>query len=479
MKMKKNYLRTLACALLIPAFSQAQVITFQKIYAATIHESGKDVLQTPDGGYIIAASTETSIPNDLDVMIVRTNNLGDTLWRKKFGGNMPDVPNGILRANDGNYFVIGFTQSTTSGDVDHFLLKIDQLTGAAIFTKTYGGYGYEEGKEIIATSDGNYMIVGASNSISFSDNNAELIKIDPSGNVIWTKYYGGPDYESARSVKQCADGGFIVAGKRLNSAGMSSVYLIRTNSGGDTLWTKLYSGGSASWESKSILVNADGSYTLTADDSTVTNDSDVRIMHFDPAGNMDWTKLYGGTDKDISKMIQPTTDGGYIVSALSRSFGWIDPDYWILKLNSAGDTLWTRHYGGTDHEHCYAVRQTADGGYIAVGHSRSNPSRVEEIMLIKMNASGTLDPLGVSEEKFADGFYMYPNPSGGNVELYLPDLKGTAQCRIVNMLGQVVYDKKVDTNDRLALDLGNNPPGVYHVSLISGEQRITRKLVIN
>lgn len=479
----KNPLRKIIflSILCYPFFLTGQ-ITFQNIYTAPIHESGKDVLQTPDGGYIIAASTETSIVDDLDIMIVRTNNFGDTLWRKKYGGNLPDSPNGIIQASDGNYFIIGYTQSFGSGDYDYYLLKINPA-GDTLFSRVYGGYGNEEGKEIISTSDGNYMIVGASNSLSFSDNNMQLIKIDSGGNILWTQYYGGLNYESARSVKQCADGGYIVAGKTINASGVASIYLVRTNPTGDTTWTKTI-GAANSLEGKSILVNADGSYTLSVDDSSGTNDSDVRIMKFDPLGNVIWSKLYSGSEKDITKMIQSTSDGGYIVTALSRSFGWIEPDYWVLKLDPLGDTLWTRHFGGDDHEHCYAVRQTTDGGYIVVGHTRSNNIwRIQEIMLIKLNSNGELGPLSTTPEYALndDVLMVYPNPSAGIINISLSGMYAQGSvCKIMNTMGQLVFKEEIDSvTYRKSIHLKNYTPGMYYITIQSEDHLVTKKLVLN
>lgn len=482
----KNKLLNLLSVLFLTLFLNVSIlsgqITFETTYLSYIHESGKDVLQTSDGGYIIAASTETSVVNDLDVMIVRTDNLGNLLWKKSYGTNLPSSPNGILQTSDGNFFIVGYMVAQGSLDFDHYLLKIDGSNGDSLFSKVYGGYGNEESKEIIATSDGNYMIVGASNSISIPDNQMQVIKIDPAGNQLWTQYYGNLDYQSARSVKQCPDGGYIVAGKT-TSSGMSSIQLVRTNSTGGSMWTKTI-GGATSLEGKSVLVNSDGSYTLSADDSSATNDSDVRIMKIDPTGTtIIWNKLYSGTEKDITKMIKPTSDGGYIVTALSRSFGWIEPDYWILKLDAMGDSMWTKNFGGPDHEHCYAVRQTADGGYIVVGHSRSNPNllRVEEIYLIKLNTNGEFGPVGANEYAFGNGLMVHPNPSTGIVNINLSGkYESGSVCKIVNVMGQLVYSEKIDpTLENNVIDLKNNAPGVYYISIQSLNHLTTKKLILN
>lgn len=484
--MKKKFINFLSVLFLILLFNSYNLIgqvTFERTYLSFIPESGKDVLQTSDGGYIIAASTETSTVDDLDIMIVRTDNLGNILWKKAYGTNLPSSPNGILQTSDGNFFIVGYQVAAGSLDSDHYLLKIDGSNGDSLFSKVFGGYGNEESKEIIATSDGNYMIVGASNSISIPDNQMQVIKVDAAGNQLWTQYYGDLSYQSARSVKQCPDGGYILAGKTI-SAGMASIQLVKTNSTGGTMWTKTI-GGTGSLEGKSILVNVDGSYTLSVDDSiSLVNDSDVRIMKIDPTGTtIIWNNLYGGTEKDITKMLQPTSDGGYIVTALSRSFGWFNPDFWILKLDAMGDTMWTKNYGGSDHEHCYAVRQTSDSGYIVVGHSRSNPNglRIEEMYLIKLNSNGELTTVGVNEYAFNNGLMVHPNPSSGVVNLNLTGkYESGSVCKIMNAMGQLVYSENIDsTVESSIIDLKNNAPGVYYVSIQSPNNLITKKLILN
>ena len=216
--------------------------------------------------------------DDLDIEILKTDNSGNPLWTKTYGGSKPDYPNRILQTNDGNYFIVGYTQSFGGGDQDVYLLKINP-SGDTLWTKRYGGFGNEDGKEIVATADGNYVIVGGSNSLNLSNNDIQLIKIDPAGNVIWMKYYGTPNYESARSVKLCLDGGFIMAGKTAStSTSVATLFIVKTDAAGDTLWTRKYSGGANSYEGKSILANSDGTYTLCLDDSSGARDSDVRVM---------------------------------------------------------------------------------------------------------------------------------------------------------------------------------------------------------
>ena len=305
----------------------------------------------------------------------------------------------------------------------------------------------------------------------------QLIKISPSGNQIWTKYYGGSNYESARSVKLCLDGGFILAGHTaLSDTSIAKIYLVKTNTIGDTLWTKTI-GGSDSYDGKSILANSDGTYTLCADDSSGIHDSDVRIMNISSTGAIIWNKSFGGTSKDICKMIQHTTDGGYIIASISRSFGWINPKMWIIKLNSSGDTLWTRHFGGAGHEHCYAVKQTSDGGFITVGHTKSW-SPTTEIFLVKFYVAPT--SVSVSEMALINSINVYPNPSDGLVRMnFNEDFSSIPEITIYNSSGQIIYSEKTNSiNNYKTFDLSVQAPGVYFINIRSNNQVSTKTIVL-
>jgi hypothetical protein len=480
--MKNNNLNvrkyvSLLIILFLSMTSIAQMITFEKHYPTDFDKSGKDVLPTDDGGYMIAATTENGDPNDLDIQMIKTNSYGEITAAKTIGGLQVDFPNGMLRTNDGNFFVIGYTRSNGAGDMDVYLLKINQ-NGDLLFSKKYGGWANEEGKEIIATADGNYLIVGGTSSSSSCD--MFLIKIQPDGTEIWTKYYGGQDYQSGRSVKLCPDGGYIIAGKTaLNPTSISSILLVKTNADGDVTWTKTYSDAVSSYEGKYVLANNDGTYTLAADDSTAEHDSDVKIMKLSNTGDIIWNKEYGGSLKDISKDIQSTTDGGYILGAISRSFGWINPDMWIIKLDANGDSEWTKHFGGSEHEHLYFIRQTTDNGYIAIGHARSF-SDFWEVYFLKLDPSGAvgLEEFAMDNKKFN----LYPNPTDGIINIDLNEVQDFKSFKIRNSLGQIIFSEEADKikqNPGFFIDLKDQKPGIYFVTIESSTNTSMKKLILN
>jgi hypothetical protein len=450
---------------------------FQKVYQSSpFEQEGQDVLPMPDGGYLIAGYTTNSTQYDCNVYIIKTDAAGNLVWTKNYGGIRPDFPYHMIPTADGNYFLIGFSQSYSSGDADIYLLKINP-SGDLIWSKTYGGSGNDYGKDIIQTSDGNYLIVGWSNSPSMADQNANLIKIDPAGTVIWNKSYGGSNDDFGHSVQQCADGGFIMLGQTFSYGAGGDAYLVKTDASGNMSWEKTF-GGSLSDEGVYVNANNDGSFTFVIrDSSNVGKHIDIRVVKTDASGNQIWSKTYGSTEKDTPKMIQPTSDGGYIIAAISRSFGWINPDMWILKLNSGGDTTWTRHYGGVNNEHCYVVRELADGSYIAVGKTASYGPDMDPIFL-KLNSTGGLT-IGTKELSVLSGSAkLFPSPAHEVLTVDLGNFKAK-KLTITDMLGREVYQRYCKEEQLVSIDINEKIQGTYILKMESETETITKKFIIN
>lgn len=476
---KKIYLIVIGSIIVLTSRLIAQPITFEKIYHHNWQQSSRDIVELADGSYLIAGFTNNQIFDDMDLYVLKVNSVGDTLWTKSYGGPEPEYAYHILPYNN-FFYILGYSQSYGGGDYDAYLIKINQ-DGEAIWTKTYGGWGNEEGREIILTSDNHLVFVGSSNSADLADLDIFITKIDLEGNEIWTKYIGGTEKEYGNCIKLCNDGGFIIGGETFSyDRGDGDAYLIRTNANGDTIWTKTY-GGLLADEIKSIICNADGSFTMAIrDSSNGSGDIDVEIMKTDSNGNIIWDKVYGSYDKDTPKTIYPTNDNGYIVGAITRSFGLINPDMWLIKLNADGDSIWTRRFGLYDHEHCHAAKQSSDGGYLSVGHSRSySPNREFEIMFVKLNEEGMLQSndtkLGSDEE-----MKVFPNPANDMIYIEFPESSIDTEIFVKNTMGQIVLKYKFQNGvNRTAINLANQAKGMYIVEFrTSNDIKFSKKIMM-
>jgi hypothetical protein len=461
---------------MLPLVNDAQTITFQQIYQGNVDRSGRDVIQTSDGGYLLAAMTENSIPGDSDMYIIKTNPYGDTLWTKTYGGNKPEYPYSALELGNGDYFILGYTDSYGAGDYDLWLLRINS-TGTVLWSKTYGDTGDDQGKEIIPTSDGNYLLAGRSNGPGTADYDGLLIKIDPAGNELWKKFLGGTGYETIRSVAECSDGGFAFTGQTTTwGSGNGDIWLAKTNSTGDLTWSKTF-GGTNIDDGNGLVVNSDGSIVLTAETNSFGSGlMDVQVLKTDDQGNQVWNKFYGGTNKDVSKTIVKTTDGGYFVGCISRSFGWINPEMWLLKLDASGDLMWSRNYGSWDHEHCHSAKQTSDGGYIALGHTKSYGPFVK-IMLVKLDQFGTTDVPFISSAN--SQINVFPNPTDGKINIELPENNSTCSYAITNMVGEIFANGNTPAGQQtMPIDLQNLQAGVYFLRMRSENHFSVTRIVL-
>ncbi len=188
-----------------------------------------------------------------------------------------------------------------------------------------------------------------------------LWRVDITGNIIETKSYGGTSNDFGNSVKMCSDGGFIILGETHSYGTGGDAFLVRTMPNLDMEWYRTF-GGVHRDEGTYIHANADDTFTfLVRDSSNYGSDIDIMVYKTNSTGeSVIWSRAFGGKEKDTPKMISSTSDGGYIIAGHSRSFGWVNPDMWIIKLEGDGTLNWDNHFGGFGNEHCYTVRELSD-----------------------------------------------------------------------------------------------------------------------
>ncbi len=209
--------------------------------------------------------------------------------------------------------------------------------------------------------------------------------------VTFAKTYGGIYVDGASSVQQTSDGGYIVAGWTY-SFGVDSgdIILIKTDANGNIIWAKTYGGTYDDWAS-SVQQTSDGGYIVAGITRSFGAGSwDIFLIKTDLSGNLQWAKTYGGTDWDEVSSVQQTSDGGYIVAGYTFSFGAGYYDIFLIKTDANGNLQWAKTYGGTNTDLAYHVQQTSDGGYIVAGKTGSFGLGSDDIILIKTDANGNI-----------------------------------------------------------------------------------------
>ncbi|MFI5218839.1 MAG: T9SS type A sorting domain-containing protein [Bacteroidia bacterium] len=340
--------------------------------------------QTADGGYILGGYSTSDVSGDKsqpnwdtippnyfrDYWIVKTDSLGNKTWDKRFGGIQDDFLYSVQQTIDGGYILGGHSNSGKNGDktqnawldtnnvrtLDYWIVKTDSL-GNLQWDKRFGGKGTDYCYSISRTFDGGYILGGKSNSSNDGDKSQPnwdtlngtsdywVVKTDSIGNKQWDIRYGGTSEDILQNLQQTIDGGYILGGWSLS------------DSSGDKT--------QSSW----------GGY-------------DYWIVKIDSLGNKQWDKRFGGNNFERFYSLQQINDRGYILGGLSASgisgdktqpnWDTIAPftgDYWIVKIDSLGNKLWDRDFGGTANEDEFGnVTLTFDGGYLLTGTSYSDIS---------------------------------------------------------------------------------------------------------
>jgi uncharacterized delta-60 repeat protein len=311
-------------------------------------------------------------------------------FAKTYGGTDNDRAYSVQQTSDGGYILAGWTTSFSAGVIDVFFIKTD-ANGNIIWNKAYGGTLSEWAYSVQQTSDGGYILAGGISTASAGLNDFFLIKTDANGNIIWDKAYGGTNYDYAHSVQQTSDGGYIVAGYT-NSFGVGTydAFLIKTDANGNLQWAKTY--GGTNWDQAfSVQQTSDGGYIVAGlTRSFGAGLNDIFLIKTDANGNLQWAKTYGGTNFDYAYSVQQTSDGGYIVAGGTNSFGAGGYDFFLIKTDANGDIIWAKTYGGTNNDSAFSVQQTSDGGYIVAGRTRSFGAGGYDFFLIKTDANGNV-----------------------------------------------------------------------------------------
>jgi len=305
------------------------------------------VQQTADGGYIAAGSSDYSYSSNSDVYLVRTNSTGDTLWTKYYGGTSGDYANSVKQTPDGGFIVAGYTNSFgANGDV--YLIKTD-ANGNILWTKTIGSIGSSSynsyANDLQNTFDGGYILTGMAHYPSMYggyDETMSIIKLNSFGDTLWTRGISesfGMDYPIGKSICETSDSGIVILGFPEYYTPGGKAYIIKLNANGDTLWTKSFIIlTSNQTEFNSIKQTSDGGFIIAGSGGSAGGSpKKVYLIKTDSNGDTLWTKSYVESYSGPSKIydVEQTNDGGYIIIGNTSSFGG---GMYLIKTDSAGNT---------------------------------------------------------------------------------------------------------------------------------------------
>ena len=458
-------------------FVNAQV-TFEKAIDLNNRDVGRVAQQTSDNGYIIVGHTNINL-NGKDVLLIKTNSLGDTIWSKTFGGSEYDTGFDVKETSDNGYIIIGSTNIFGEGS-DVYLIKTDSL-GNELWSNAIGGPYNDLGLSIQQTSDDGYIITGETTIVSQGNSDLFLIKTNEFGDVEWTRNYGGSGVERGNSIIITNDNCYVICGYTTsNSYGTLDVFLLKTDFTGDTIWTKAY-GGTDLDCGMSVKQTNDYGFILSGyTKSFGAGDVDLYIIKTNDSGDTLWTRTYGGEGYDISCSVDITAENDFIIAGYGESFGSESIDVYLMKVNSLGDLLWTQIFEREYIDYGNSVQLTDDGGYVIVGTTfyEKFGSLYSDIYFIKTDGFGIvtgLKNLKMSSTKFE----ACPNPNNGIFKIL--NQHKVNLIEIYDIKGKLIYrdmtDYEIFTNPKINLGIGEK--GMYFMKIYSDKEYYSTKFIIN
>jgi len=249
-------------------------------------------------------------------------------------------------------------------------------------------FSYSSGASVQQTSDGGYIVCGTYRHLLGNEANSYLVKTNSVGDTLWTKIYRDQDsMEVANSVQQTMDGGYIICGWLYDGESGYCWYVRKTDNAGNIEWSKYFTGVAGTSRSYSVVQTNDGGYAVSGYIDMLT----AGLVKLDGNGNIVWTKQYYRNDAAqilLPFSIQQTSDNGFVMAGFTVADAPYNYNATLIKTDSSGNAEWTKIYKGME-GWAYSVHQTDDGGFILAGLT-NNTDDTTDVCLIKTNASGSV-----------------------------------------------------------------------------------------
>ncbi len=462
------------------AFAQPPDTVWTRIYSRNLDQEAHTALSINDGGLIVVGTTG-NYP-DYDIYALRIDVAGDTLWTGIYGTEDRDVAEDVVAAHNGGWMIAGWVyRGGTDGDM--FTMKLDS-TGLMEWREEYDGGSWEIASDIAATPDGGYVVSGTSWGLGAGLGDIYVVKTDSLSHEEWCRRYGWPYNDNVYDAIPVTGGGYLFVGSTNVEWANRDGIILRADENGDTLWSRTF-GGAGDDDLNGVTPVAGGGYMLSGQISTYANynSADFWLIRTDDDGNTLWDRTYGGEYNDWPSSILQTPDSGFIVVGWTQSFQVGGTKSYVVRTNVIGDTLWTRILGTDSDVRAMAVQLAPNLDYFVAGHSGSSYAGSYDFYVIRIeqDVETAVSERNVVLSPQDHTLSTYPNPFNSTVTIRY-ELSSSAEVRvsIFNLLGEkvaVLQDSRQSAGAHSVTWSPGVSSGIYLVGIEAGGAMKVKKLV--
>ncbi len=473
---------------ILVANSQAPERFFNKFGGFGI-DNGYGVKETFDRQYVIVGSTSSYGFGGLDAFVMLVDSMGQKKWEKNFGGVLTDVAKSVIvNPSDSGFVFTGYTNSIGNGGYDVYVVRTDK-NGNILWQRTYGGFDWDFGTNIIMSQDGELLICGHSYSYSYGKSDGLLMKLKMSnGDILWQKHFGGAEDDDFRSLKLTADAKLIITGKTSSySDSFGDIYYFQTNTSGDSLSSKSYGLKNKVDYGNDIISETNTNYFIVGGTESYSSGmKDAFILKINNQGDSIWLRNFGKSDVDEETygiVLTNSYQGKYVITFGAIDFAFFKRDPKTITLESNGYYMFGGSIGQNEDEELVCLANTKHKGFVGVGYTKSFGSVLEDVFIMKydsilgINASNSL--IGVNEiANSTSKVKLYPtiiNDQNPSVKIQSDDDK---TLHVYDLNGIKLLSTQIKGGDKYTeVQLDNSPPGIYLFELFNERNRNTFKIV--
>ena len=412
----RNNIRTTAFVLLCGSVLSlnAQNSHFVKSYGSSADEAAVDFIQTSSGDYYLLSTTSGYGAGGTDFLLTKTSGLGDILWSRAFGTTSDERATSLTLLSDGGVLITGITRSLSPNYEGSLVLKVTNQ-GVVSWTRAYSSDSTVLIHDAVQARSGDIYLTGAAwvDSIGM---NTMISSLNTSGNIFWTKTYGGVNDDVGYSIVEDAANRLVVAGTTMNDSvvtggsGDMDIQITRVTSSGNISWIKNY--GTDSMDVANTIRTRGGmyylaGYTLQSNDNT----ENALVTAIDTSGNVVYARGMGSVGDDRATGLHAESNGDVQVSATVT--GLSSPgDLAVMTISSTGQLNSSYFFGGDSLESGrMVISSSIESGYSLIGSGASfRDSSVQSLYLIKTENFFSAS-CGIKLEILVENFINFSNNS--------------------------------------------------------------------
>ncbi len=449
------------------------------------HDVGYGVIQTLNGQYAVTGSTGSFGMGNTDAYLAFVDSMGWVRWEKSYGGFNNDIGRSIIQLPDSGFVITGYTNSFGNGGYDVLVVRTDKV-GNLIWQKAFGGLDWDFGYCVKATSGNDSLIVaGTTSSFGYGKNDGYILKLDLNGNLQWQDTYGGAEDDEFKSFTLTYNNQYAFAGTTKSMGNIKgNAWLVKTGLAGDSIFSLKYGTGNKKQFFNDIKENpGNNNFHLCGGyDSLGVDSTWAMILILDSNGGNKFNFIHSYHEQKDEQYLTNAHSKGNYFHYIRKSIKSSSDHREEALVSLFEDHLYNgaTKYGSFDDDQIYCISKTKDKGFIGVGYTKGYGAELTDVYLLKMDTVSLLGAnslIGIKElENKVESYKAYPTITKDEVGIYSHANSGKYNIYILDALGKIILTKE-SVEKKTTVDLTGLSEGFYFIKIIEGNYSKTFKIM--